>query len=167
MSLSNITRYVSFFNIGTSGKKLQSRVSIRFRSVALERRDTQQPTCYWQWRIASKSSWAPSVLIRGVVRPCSLASGSVTEDITKRSARWYRRYPTPRNMPSNPRNHQYPFVPAAENSAISTLLVRPIPANPLGALKCFTLQNQCRHIRATLCLFPSLRVERSTTSFFR
>lgn len=57
-------------------------------------------------------------------------SESVTKDITERSES--------SNMPSNPRNHQYLFRsrPWKSPGRISTLL---------PSLKCFTLQNQCRH----------------------
>lgn len=57
-------------------------------------------------------------------------------------------------MPSNARNHQYLFVPARRKASLrdfhpvqlqSFPSPPPLSANPLGALKCFTLQNQCRH----------------------
>lgn len=51
--------------------------------------------------------------------------------------------PTSCNMPSNPRNHQYLFVPAGETARRDFHSPRP-PAKSLEALKCFTLQNQCR-----------------------
>lgn len=57
--------------------------------------------------------------------------GSVSKDITTRGDT------ESSNMPSNPRNHQYLFpFQAVEITPFSRL-------SP--ALKCFTLQNQCRH----------------------
>lgn len=66
--------------------------------------------------------------------------------------------PTPGNMPSNPRNHQYRFFPAGEPPP---RFLRPFSCPPplppsrllrdearvRSTLKCFTLQNQCRHIK--------------------
>lgn len=134
---------IFFFISSVHRGRLQPRVS---QSVALERRATRWSTCYWQWSIASKSSWAPSVLIRG--------AESLRADIGKRYRRHHKaisrryRHPTLSNMPSNPRNHQYLFVPDGENRAARFPLSSPPPplsANPLEVLKCFTLQNQCRH----------------------
>lgn len=58
-------------------------------------------------------------------------SGSVSKDITRT-----RGDTESSNMPSNPRNHQYLFP----FQAVEITLQPPPPT-----LKCFTLQNQCRH----------------------
>lgn len=162
------TFFFCFFIISTSGKKsLQSRVSIPLNPLLWSAKATRWSTCYWQWSIASKSSWAPSGLIRGVASPRT--------NIGKRCWRHYktisRRYrrPTPCNMPSNPRNHQYLFVPDGENRAARFPLFSQPPRSSASTPWKHWNVLHCKinaDIRATLCSVPFLpRVGHSSTAF--